>query len=82
VVDKFTKWIKAKLAAYITATKAVEFICEIMCQFDVPNNIITDNGTQSTTREFRYFCADAGIKINYPQSRTHRAMDKPDDPMV
>jgi transposase InsO family protein len=36
-----------------------------MYRFGVPNNIITDNGTQFTVREFRGFCIDAGIKINY-----------------
>jgi transposase InsO family protein len=64
-VDMFTKWIKAKPASSITAAKAVEFIKKIMYQFGVPNNIINDNGTQFTAREFRYFCADARIKINY-----------------
>jgi hypothetical protein len=33
--------------------------------FGVPNSIITDNGTQFTVREFKDFCADSGIKINY-----------------
>jgi transposase InsO family protein len=74
-VDKFTKWIKVKLVASITAAKAVEFIKEIMYRFVVPNNIITDNGTQFTAREFKDFCADSGIKINYasvshPQSNS------------
>jgi transposase InsO family protein len=64
-VDKFTKWIKIKPVASITAAKAVEFIKEIMHMFGVPNNNITDNGTQFTTREFKVFCADSGIKINY-----------------
>jgi putative transposase len=64
-VDKFTKWIKLKLAGSITAAKVVEFIKEIMYMFGVPNNIITDNKTQFTTREFKDFCADSGIKINY-----------------
>jgi hypothetical protein len=44
-VDKFIKWVKVKTAASITAAKAVEFIREIMYRFDVPNNIITNNGT-------------------------------------
>jgi transposase InsO family protein len=43
----------------------VEFIKEIMYMFGVPNNIITDNGTQFTMREFKDFCEDLGIKINY-----------------
>jgi hypothetical protein len=50
LVDKFTKWIKAKPTASITVAKAVEFIKEIMYQFGIPNNIITDNGTQFTVR--------------------------------
>jgi transposase InsO family protein len=36
-----------------------------MYMFGVPNNIITDNGTQFTARELKDFCADSGIKINY-----------------
>jgi hypothetical protein len=64
-VDKFTKWIEVKHAASITAAKAVEFIKEIMYMFGIPNNIIIDNGTQFTVREFKDFCVDSGIKINY-----------------
>jgi hypothetical protein len=59
------KWIKVKLAASIIAAKAVEFIREIMHRFGVPNIIITYNGTQFTKREFKDFCADLCIKINY-----------------
>jgi hypothetical protein len=65
IVDKFTKWIEVKLAASITMVKAVEFIKEIMYRIGVPNNIITNNGTWFTTKEFKDFCADSGIKINY-----------------
>jgi transposase InsO family protein len=64
-VDKFTKWIEVKLMASITTAKAVEFIREIMHRFDVPNNIITNNGTQFTMREFKDFCVDSGVKVNY-----------------
>jgi transposase InsO family protein len=31
----------------------------------MPNNIITDNEIQFTMREFKDFCADSVIKINY-----------------
>jgi transposase InsO family protein len=65
VVDKFTKWIEVKPVASITMAKVVEFIKEIMYRFGIPNNIITDNWTQFTAREFKDFCADSGIKINY-----------------
>jgi transposase InsO family protein len=36
-----------------------------MYKFGVPKNIITDNGTQFIVWEFKDFCADSGIKINY-----------------
>jgi IS30 family transposase len=64
-VDKFSKWIKVKPVASITVAKVVEFIKEILYRFGVLNNIITYNGTQFTTREFRDFYLDSGIKINY-----------------
>jgi transposase InsO family protein len=64
-VDTFTKWIKVKHATSIIVVKTVEFIREIMYQFGMPNNIITDNGTQFTVWKFKDVCADSGIKINY-----------------
>jgi transposase InsO family protein len=64
-VDKFTKRVEVKPTASITMVKAVEFIKEIMYMFGAPNNIITDNETQFTVREFKDFSADSSIKINY-----------------
>jgi hypothetical protein len=64
-VDKFIKWIEVKPAALIIAAKVVEFIKEIIYRFGVPNNIITNSGTQFTLRELKDFCVDLGIKINY-----------------
>jgi transposase InsO family protein len=64
-VDKFTKWVEVKPTTSITTAKAVEFVKEIMYGFGVPNNIITDNGTQFTVREFKDFFANSSIKINY-----------------
>jgi hypothetical protein len=63
--DIFVKWVDVKPVASITAAKAVEIVREIMYTFGIPNNIITDNGTQFTAREFKDFCADLGIKIHY-----------------
>jgi hypothetical protein len=61
VVVKFTKWVEVKPAASITTSKAKEFIKEIMYRF----------GTQFTVREFKDFCVDSGIKINY-DSMSHQ----------
>jgi transposase InsO family protein len=36
-----------------------------MYMFGMPNNLITDNGTQFTAREFKDFFADPSMKIKY-----------------
>jgi transposase InsO family protein len=59
------KWIEVKPAASITAANVVESIKEIMYMVGIPNNIITDSGTQFIAREFKDFCPTSGIKINY-----------------
>jgi IS30 family transposase len=64
-VDKFTKWVEVNPAASITTAKAVKFIKEIMYKLGIHNNIITDNGTLFTMREFKDFCVDLGITINH-----------------
>src|SRR5438105_1874614 len=64
-IDIFTKWIKAKPVATITAAKAKEFFQDIVVRFGVPNRIITDNGTQFTVSEFKDWCEELGIKICY-----------------
>jgi hypothetical protein len=64
-VDKFIKWVGVMPAACIRVAKAVEFIREIIYMFGVLSNIITNSGTQFTVREFKDFCADTCIKINY-----------------
>jgi transposase InsO family protein len=50
---------------FVAVDKFTKCIKEIMYKFGVPNNIIIDNGTQFTMREFKDFCAHSGIKINY-----------------
>ena len=52
-IDKFTKWIEYKPLAKYSATKAVEFIQDIMHHFGMPNRIITDLGSPFTATEFK-----------------------------
>ena len=49
----------------ITAAKAKEFFQDIVVRFDVPNRVITDNGTHFTGSEFKDWCEELGIKICY-----------------
>jgi IS30 family transposase len=65
VVDKFTKWIKARPLAKISSKQAVCFVQDIIFCFRVPNSIITDNGTQFIGKRFLDFCGDNNIQVNW-----------------
>jgi hypothetical protein len=57
----------------IPSRSAVKFIRGLVCRFGVPNCIITDNGSQFTSRLFREYYQSASIKIcfvsvAYPRS--------------
>jgi hypothetical protein len=60
-VDKFTKWIEARPLANISSKQAVSFVQDIIFRFEVPNSIITDNGTQFTGERFLDLCDDNNI---------------------
>ncbi|XP_015689944.1 uncharacterized protein LOC102704232 [Oryza brachyantha] len=64
-IDKFTKWIEAKLVATIDSAHARDFIQNIIYRFNIPNRIITDNGRQFISGVFQDFCEERGIKICY-----------------
>jgi transposase InsO family protein len=62
-IDKFTKWPEATLVVSITQGTAVAFLKSIVCRFGVPSRIITDNGTQFTSRIFQDYCEDIGTQL-------------------
>jgi hypothetical protein len=49
-VEKFTKWVEAAPATTQDSTAAINFIKSIVFRFGVPHNIITDNGTNFTSK--------------------------------
>ena len=64
-VNHFTKWAEAKLLATISNKKVQDFVWEAICRYDIPQEIILDNGTQFDSKEFRELCNELGIKKNF-----------------
>jgi hypothetical protein len=64
-VDKFTKWIEAVPVTSADAVSAVNFVKGIVFRFGVPNSIVTDNGSNFTSREFKDYCEGVG-KVEKP----------------
>jgi hypothetical protein len=64
-VDKFTKWIEATPVTTQDSIAAINFIKSIVFCSRVPHNIITDNGTNFTSKEFKNYCESMGITLNF-----------------
>ena len=63
-VDKFTKWIEAKPIKKLNSRTAIKFMKEITCRYGVPHSIITDNGSNFDSEEFRHFCSSQGTRVD------------------
>ena len=70
-VDYFTKWAEAEPLATITEQKVRNFVWHsIICRFEIPRALVSDNGKQFDNPKFRDFYVDLGIK-NYYSSPAH-----------
>lgn len=62
-VDYFTKWIEAKPPVPILARNVQNFVWKnIVCRFELPNMIVSDNGQQFIDRGLQTFYEDLDIK--------------------
>ncbi|XP_057432026.1 uncharacterized protein LOC130724759 [Lotus japonicus] len=74
VVDYFTKWIEAEPLATITSARIQRFFYKnIISRFGVPGVLITDNGTQFTSKGFKELVDRLHIKhhftsVEHPQT--------------
>jgi transposase InsO family protein len=72
--DYFTKWVEAEPLANIRDRDSIKFVWKnIITRFEIPKTIISDNGTQFTSKPFTKYCSELGIKKvysspAYPQS--------------
>ena len=53
MVDKFTKWIKAKPVKIAEVGPVIDFISGVIHHYGVLHNIITDNGSNFTADEVK-----------------------------
>src|SRR3954468_18791921 len=81
-VDKFSKWIEAMPVTNQSGKTSVKFFESIVYRFGVPHSIITDNGSNFISKEFRDFCGNLGINISYTSMAhppTNRQVEKAND---
>ncbi|XP_048613398.1 uncharacterized protein K02A2.6-like [Brassica napus] len=59
VTDYFSKWVEAEALSRITDLQIHKFLWTyVITRFGVPHEIVTDNGPQFTSHNFKEFCKD------------------------
>ncbi|XP_013174572.1 PREDICTED: uncharacterized protein K02A2.6-like [Papilio xuthus] len=62
VVDAMSKWIEVFHMTGVSASYLIDRLNELFSRFGIPRQIVTDNGTQFTSKEFEYFNRYYGIQ--------------------
>ena len=62
-MDYFTKWVEAEALANIRDVDVKKFVLRnIVTRFEVPESLVSNNGSQFDSMAFRKFYSDLGIK--------------------
>ena len=65
-IDYFMKWVEAEALAMINEAKVQNFVWKnIVCRFEIPRTIISNNSRQFDSNGFRPFYLSLGIKNKY-----------------
>ena len=61
-VDSYSKWPEIIKMRSITSANTIRALRSIFCRFGLPRQIVSDNGRQFVSSEFRSFLKDNGIR--------------------
>ncbi|XGW34117.1 hypothetical protein V3C99_018143 [Haemonchus contortus] len=61
VVDVFSKWTGIIEMTSISAGQTVKGLKKIFARYGIPQTIVSDNGTQFTSEQFKMMCEEGGI---------------------
>ena len=65
-IDYFTKWVEAEALATITEKNIWSFVWRnIICRYEIPRVLVSDNGKQFDNSAFKDFCSEFRIKNHY-----------------
>ena len=65
-IDYFTKWVEAKALATIMKKNIQSFVWRnIICKYEIPRALVSNNGKQFDNSAFKDFCSELGIKNHY-----------------
>ena len=77
IVDSYSKWCEVPIVKNATSAATVDICRTFFSRFGLPNQIVTENGSQFSADTFTKFCTANGIKniftAPYHQSSNRQA---------
>ncbi|KAL5577126.1 hypothetical protein UlMin_018825 [Ulmus minor] len=65
-IDYYTKWVEAEPLSEITEARTTSFVWKnIVCRFEIPHSLVSDNGTQFDSARLKKLCSELGIKKHF-----------------
>ena len=61
LIDAYSKWLEVFQMHSTTSTKTIEVLRHFFASYGLPESIVSDNGPQFTSSEFKVFCKSNGI---------------------
>ena len=61
VIDAYSKWLEIKECQSTTAAVTIKLLREMFCRLGVPKLIVSDNGPQFASLEFKHFCISNNV---------------------
>ena len=61
-MDTHSKWIDAVPLQIATTTTTMNVLRQFFASFGLPEELVSDNGPQFTSQDFKVFCLNNGIK--------------------
>lgn len=73
ITDAYSKWLEVKATKLMTTTATIAILDELFTAYGVPTIVVSDNGTQFTSAEFKLFLRTSGVKYHKLTAPYHPA---------
>ncbi|XP_058811007.1 uncharacterized protein K02A2.6-like [Topomyia yanbarensis] len=73
IVDAYSKWLEVKVTNSMTTAATIGIIDELFSRYGAPVTIVSDNGPQFTSAEFKEFLQNSGVKFHKLSAPYHPA---------
>lgn len=65
VIDAYSRWLEIFPMSNATTCNTIQLLRLLFCRFGVPRQIVSDNGAQFTSHDFKNFCSQNGVKLAF-----------------